>query len=191
MNYTPARAIAEHMLLNLRSYCRRVEIAGSLRREKAVVGDIEVVAIPRIDEVRDMFGAVQSQRSLLDDFSWGVYGQVLKNGSRYKQIALSEGINLDLFIVLPPADWGVIYTIRTGPAEFSKWIVTQRFAGGALPSDCRVMDGHVVRGLIGVGEYLPMSEEIDFLNFLGIGWVEPCDRQAGLPLKLTGSDLDA
>jgi DNA polymerase/3'-5' exonuclease PolX len=85
---------------------------------------------------------------------------------------LTEGINLDLFIVTRPAQWGVILAIRTGPADFSKWIVTPRKYGGALPSNCHVEGGRVLRQQIP----LEMPEERDFLDFLGLGWVEPKDR---------------
>jgi len=103
--------------------------------------------------------------------------RLLKNGPRYKQIALPEGINLDLFLVLPPAQFGVIMAIRTGPAEFSKWLVTARKDGGALPSNCQVRDGAVWRD----GASVPMPEETDLFNFLGLAWSEPGQRQAGWP----------
>lgn len=102
--------------------------------------------------------------------------RLLKNGPRYKQVALPEGINLDLFLVLQPAQqWGVLFAIRTGPAEFSHWLVTPRKDGGALPSNCRVKDGAVWEG----SAIVPMPEESDFFDFLGLGWIEPGQRQAG------------
>jgi len=102
--------------------------------------------------------------------------RLLKNGPRYKQIALPDGINLDLFLVLQPAQqWGVLFAIRTGPADFSKWLVTPRKDGGALPSYCCVQDGVVRNG----DTIMPMPEESDFFDFLGLGWIEPGQRQAG------------
>ena len=37
---------------------------------------------------------------------------------------------LDLFAVTPPAQWGVIFTVRTGPGAFSTRLVTARRYGG-------------------------------------------------------------
>jgi DNA polymerase/3'-5' exonuclease PolX len=88
-------------------------------------------------------------------------------------LALPEGINLDLFIVTPPAQWGVIFTIRTGPADFSHWLVTQRRKGGCMPSYATQRDGCVYVN----GKPLAMAEEMDYLNFLGLGWIEPQDRK--------------
>jgi DNA polymerase/3'-5' exonuclease PolX len=87
-------------------------------------------------------------------------------------------IKLDLFIVLPPAQWGVLFAIRTGPADFSHWIVTKRSAGGRLPSNCRVRDGQVFRN----GLPLPMPEEADFLRLLELEGLAPAEREARIPL---------
>lgn len=45
-----ARAIADALLAELAPACERVELAGSLRRQRAFVRDIEVVAVPRLRE---------------------------------------------------------------------------------------------------------------------------------------------
>lgn len=44
-----ARGIAEELLREMRPFCERAEIAGSIRREKSEVKDIELVVIPRHD----------------------------------------------------------------------------------------------------------------------------------------------
>jgi hypothetical protein len=82
-------------------------------------------------------------------------------------------INLDLFIVLEPAQWGVIFTIRTGSADFSHNLVKSKSFGGYLPGDCKVHDGGVYKQ----GELITMPEEKDFLEFVGLGWIEPEKRQ--------------
>jgi DNA polymerase/3'-5' exonuclease PolX len=52
--YPVVLPIAGRIVEALRPYCERIEIAGSLRREKPMVGDIEIVAIPR--RPVDLFG---------------------------------------------------------------------------------------------------------------------------------------
>lgn len=174
MKHAEALRIAKSLIEFLGADCLRVEVAGSVRRGKAEVKDIELVAIPKTLETKDMFG-LPVIVSALDQVSWSLVGDLALSGARQKKILLYEGITLDLFIVLPPAQWGVIYTIRTGPAEFSQWCVTPRRKGGALPSDSRVSEGRVLR----YGEPLTMAEEIDFLTYLGLGWIEPEERVAG------------
>lgn len=173
MENSKARVLAEEIIDKLRPHCERIQIAGSVRRGKVDVHDVEIVAAPLLYHEPNLLGE-QVAYNPLETYPWSSIGSVLKGGPKYKQIKLDAGVNLDLFIVLPPAQWGVILTIRTGPAEFSQWCVTQRKKRGGLPSDCSVQGGGVYRN--GSLSPLPMSEEIDFLTFLGLGWIEPKDR---------------
>lgn len=192
MKYEKAKSVAEQLTLDFAPYCERIEIAGSIRREKPIVGDIEIVATPIL--ARDLFGALSPGPCVLDHalnvmVRDGYLGKVLKNGLRYKQFELPQGIELDLFIVRPPAQWGVIFAIRTGPRAFSRWIVTQRRAGGALPSGFRVKDGAVHLGLTGNSRVIPMPEEMNFLKFVGLGWIAPAERRPNLPLQAGGVSI--
>lgn len=160
-----ARQIATVLVDKLRVHCQRIEIAGSIRREKPEVGDIEIVAIPCF--IADLFG-VPSQ-SALDTLDWNDFGGVVKAGSKYKQIKLHQGVNLDLFIVTPPAQWGVQFILRTGPKEYSHKIVTPRKHGGLLPSYLRVQQGAIWSH----NHIVPTAEEIDVSNLMGLPYVEP------------------
>jgi len=149
--------------------CSRATIAGSVRRGKAQVKDIEIVAEPIL---AGLFGDTPSPEfyARLDG---NPPGKVIKAGSKYRQYALPEGINLDLFIVTPPAQWGVILAIRTGPAELSHKLVTVRKHGGLLPSYARVEHGAVWVG----DKAMHMPEEIDFLRFVGLDGVTAQERE--------------
>ncbi len=174
MEFQLARELADQWVECLRPYCERVEIAGSVRRGKTEVHDIEIVAAPRFDEVKDWFGPRPVNRLLVALNTGILHGRKVKGGEKYWQVAMREGINLDLFMVIPPAQWGIIFTLRTGPVDFSHWIVTHKQKGGAMPSYARC-DG----GQLWVGDKaIPVLEEIDFLEFLGLGWIEPGEREA-------------
>jgi len=109
----------------------------------------------------------------------------MKGGNRYRQYEFTNSrAQLDLFLVHEPVQWGVAMVLRTGPAKFSKWVVTQRRLGGALPSFARVRDGGVYQGR----KLIEMPQEIDFLNFLGIGYEQPWKRFVGMDLG-TGGDI--
>jgi hypothetical protein len=129
MKHEEAKAIADKWIRYLSPACERIEIAGSIRRGKQEPKDIELVCIPQIYASKDLFGVDGTQVNLLETLIGGLfrgkaYLAAIKNGPRYKQLALIEGIHLDLFIVLPPAQWGVQFLIRTGPADFSHWCVS-------------------------------------------------------------------
>ncbi len=198
MKHADALKIAEELVERLRPACTRIEIAGSVRRGKAKVKDIEIVAVPDLTPVprpRAEFGKPIPQWNktkldviLMEMFLDGVV-EFEKNGEKYKKLRIFKGkdsiaYNLcDLFLVTPPAEWGVQMVIRTGPADFSHWCVTRKSQGGALPDDLIVEDGAVgprVRGDKGDARHgvILTPEESDFLKVLGLGWIEPGEREA-------------
>jgi DNA polymerase (family X) len=97
-----AKLIAERVKQTLSPYCDRIEIAGSIRRQKPIVNDIDLVIIEKPE-------AVLNLPTLL--FSMGV----LKiNGPDIKRLILPmDNINLDIYIATP-ATWATLLLIRTG-----------------------------------------------------------------------------
>ena len=152
----------------LKPACQRVEIAGSIRRRKPMVGDIEIVCIPR--QSKNILGEP------ILDFEAVVYrmnagAELLAGGNKYRKYNVN-GVQLDLFITTP-AQWGVIFMIRTGSAEFSHKMVTQRNKGGYCPSHLNVKDGRVWS----CGRTaLDTPEEIDVFKQFRVDWVEPRNR---------------
>lgn len=165
-----AMPLAEHLRDEIKSYCQRIEIVGSLRRLKPEVGDIELLASPNF--IPDMFGEVIAGQHELIGIDWNAYGQVVKGGAKYIQIALHEGINLDLFICTPPAQWGVLKLIRTGPSEYSHKFVTKKEYGGMLPGHLRVEGGAIWQG----DTMLETPEEEDVYRVIGLPFCDPQKR---------------
>jgi len=165
-----AAPIAGYICEELSPFCTRIESAGSLRRNEKEVGDIEIVAQPIMK--LDMFSAVTKEHRL-NDYPFTQIGTMVKNGNKYKQIALHDGITLDLFMVTPPAQWGVQLLIRTGPADFSHRFVTKKKYGGLLPSNLRVKDGAIWSN----NHIIETPNEEDVFEVLGIPFIEPKDRQ--------------
>jgi len=167
-----AQKIAQKVKEFLEPYCERIEIAGSVRREKPEVGDIEIVVIPRKASLQDMFGNTICTMSVLAECDFSPIGKIIRGGDKYKQIALHEGMSLDLFIVTPPAHWGVIFLIRTGSAEFSHRMVTLKRHGGNLPSMYRVKEGAVWKG----NTVIPVPEEEDYFKLCNMEVIPPNER---------------
>jgi len=158
--------IAKSVIERLAPFCQRIEIAGSLRRLKPEVGDIELVAIPKFET--DMFGTI-SENHMLDSVDWSKYGKPVKGGHKYKQIELEEGLTLDLFIITPPAQWGIQFMIRTGSADFSHRLVTSRKYGGLMPSNYRVEGGAIWSN----NHVVETPEEQDVFNLIGVPFIAP------------------
>lgn len=194
MKHDVALKSAEALMEYLRPACTRIEIAGSIRREKPEVKDIEIVAIPDLSIVvpraRPEFGMpippvhkTMMDKLVADGIERGDfrlepgYPYKDKNGDRMKSFYLNyAGIQCDLFLVLPPATWGVQMLIRTGSADFSHWCVTRKSHGGTLPNGYRVKDGAVWNRATGTP--IGFDDEREFMEFLGLGWIEPRDRLA-------------
>jgi len=172
MPYARALELALAFIEDIRDGCERIEIAGSLRRKKAEVGDIEVVCIPKIVQGVDLFGGPGEKMNLLDERLGGY--RIVKGGEKYKQIALAS-INIDLFIQPDPATWGVNLAIRTGSADFSHWLVTWRRNGGALPGNMWVREAR----LYSTSGIIDTPEEREFFRAIGLDWIEPEERTAG------------
>lgn len=181
MELKTARALAEGLVAELREACEQIEIAGSIRRDKDPVKDIEIVARPK-PRGRPEFGRpLQMLDPLEARLEQLVKAEKLmpagKNGPRLKTFLVPApgggAIQLDLFIVRPPATWGVILALRTGPSEFSKWLVTKVDQGGACPMHMTVTDG----ALWCRGEVIPTNTEEAFFGALGERWRPPDRRQ--------------
>lgn len=193
MRHAEALKVAESLAAHFGSVCERIEIAGSIRRLKPEVKDIELLAVPDLTpppRPKLEFGKPLPivYKTALDQLIAQMEADhaiiMEKGGDRYKKFYLKPfSISVDLFLVHPPATWGVQKVIRTGPYDFSHWVVTRRRHGGALPNGYRVQDGAVwegerhVRDLVGQ-TLIGFEEEKDFLEFLGLGWIEPQDRVA-------------
>lgn len=161
MNLEHAQNLADRLVMLLRPACVTIRVAGSVRRGRPDVKDIELVAQPMLKRAQTLFGAEGEWTSLLDlRLQQAIDGCPLlqrgdKDGDRYKRLVF-EGQPVDLFVVRPPATFGAILAIRTGPAEFSRLCVTQRALGGAMPQGMRQHEGQLFRG--GVALETPTEE---------------------------------
>lgn len=175
LSLAQARGVALYVVDRLQPGCERIEVAGSVRREQATVGDVEIVAVPKFRlEPKNLF---ESHWVSLLDIEVARLGVVLKGGDKYKQIRVLNRYTVDLFIQPDPATWGVNFALRTGSADFSKWLVTAAACGGALPEGMRVRDARLWEA--GRAEPLDTPEEVDFFRALGQAWVPPQERYAG------------
>lgn len=170
-----AQALAERVVDMLKPACLKIEIAGSVRRRKPVVGDIEIVALPIVEVQPDMFGASDTVASkleyligeLLENGNLVLDKVIRRNGEKYKRFR-EAGIAIDLFIA-DPGNYGNILAIRTGDSSFSKALVTGRRDGGLMPTNLKQRDGYLWRG----NERIDCSDEVTYFIRMDMGWIDP------------------
>lgn len=160
MRLSEALKIAEWVKSELAPHCERIEIAGSIRRKKPDVKDIEVVAIPKPYDVGLFASGIAT---VLNQWEM-VKGQL---PCKYTQRILPYGIKLDLFFATKE-NWGAIYAIRTGSADYSHKVL-----GGGWVKYGYKMEGGVLHRS---GFPISTPEEEDFFKCCGVEWVKPEDR---------------
>lgn len=122
MKYGQAHEIAIDILKRLEPLSTKIDIVGSVRREKAEVHDIELCVVPRLSQKKDLFGEVLGTERL-HSFIKEVkcLGIILKGkieDGRMVQIRLPEDIVLDLFLPVE-SDYYRQVAIRTGSKDYS------------------------------------------------------------------------
>lgn len=128
-----AKTIAEDLVGQLQPFCDVINIAGSIRREKEDVKDIEIVAIPMrlLRESRNLFQEVTHSENVIHpefDRIINSLGKVIKGKTCGRQMqieiqrkieSISYMITIDLFMP-QPHDYYRMLAIRTGSADYSK-----------------------------------------------------------------------
>ena len=178
--------LAENLITVLLPWCERIEVAGSIRRKKPEVGDIEIVAIPKMGV--DLFGDCDPKQDhlaarlmvMIRDGAISKLPEINPEktrpawGQKYKKffVTLNDTLGemqVDLFCC-DAKNWGNMFTIRTGSSEFSAALI-ERIKN---QTPYRQQDGYLVdttRGTV-----LEVASEQDYFKLAGVGWVNPENR---------------
>lgn len=120
--YADVLPVAQHIVSQLQPFCDRIEIAGSLRRQRPMIGDIEIVALPT--RTLNLFRQPTDKPTQLDLFLREKLGPNLgKDGDKYKQFTYGR-FQVDLFLPASPDHWACVYLIRTGSHDFNMFIMS-------------------------------------------------------------------
>jgi DNA polymerase/3'-5' exonuclease PolX len=181
--WTRAKMIAEELCYLLKPSCARIEIAGSIRRKKPDVGDIEILYIPfmrTMPDPADLFATIEvnlADRRIRDLEEAKVLERRLNVkgretfGDRNKLVRhVVSGIPVDLFAATEE-NWFNYLVCRTGPAELNQRIASAAIAIGWQwnpygPGFTAKDNGQVAR----------METEEDVFDFVGIPYVGPDQR---------------
>ncbi len=173
--------VARPLAFALEQVCERVEIAGSLRRKKSDVGDIELLFIPKIGlRAKDFF--VSEHFSLADELidGWLKEGLIAKRpnvrgiftwGPENKlAVHVKSGIPVDLFATTQEKWWNSL-VCRTGGKQ-NNLLVTKRAQEIGYSFEAY---GTGFKNLVG-GPHHETTSERDVFEFLGMPYKEPQDR---------------
>jgi DNA polymerase (family 10) len=150
-----ATALAEHMLDFVRSHSStvRAEVAGSLRRQKETIGDLDLVA------------ASADQRALADAFAGAPFAdEVLAHGSTKVFIVCNE-VEIDLRIVEPEAYGSLLHHFTGGQAH--NIALRER----AVKMGLNISEYGLAKE--GTGNYEPVATEEEIYARLGLPYIPP------------------
>lgn len=188
-----ADALAHNVLERLQPFSDRIHIAGSIRREKSEVKDIEIVCQPHyVDGAQGSFFAdTVAEKVISQNYVQVVktLGHVIKGkpDGKYMQIELPQRINLDLFMP-EPVDYFRQLAIRTGSAEYAHKIIAAGWlkkgwcgsdVGLRRISDCqevidKLNNKRSWRCLNPNGERPPVwNSEPEFFDWIGVPCIMP------------------
>lgn len=144
MEYSKAKAIADDVLNRLKPYMEKGEIAGSIRREKPQVKDIDLVIQPKAE-----FGILEKVKSILQG-----YGKLTMDGQQIIRVTGEPDIKLDCYVA-NPNNFEVILLIRTGSKEHNVKLATLalqqgkqlKFSEGLIDKETKKLLANTERGI--------------------------------------------
>lgn len=184
-----AQAVADELVHALQPACARLAVAGSVRRLKAEVGDIELVYVPRVadrpspiaNSQADLFQTKSVRVNQVDlaladllargviEYRPNVRGSVVWGGKNKLAVHVGSGIPVDFFSTRELC-WYNYLVCRTGGAE-----TNIRIATAALAKGWKWHPYH--QGFTNTLDHWAwVHSERDVFEFVGLPYLEPHQR---------------
>jgi len=168
--------VAREIIDALAPACSRICFAGSLRREKADVGDIEILYIPATSWPRELVNLADNTIARLEkdgilERRLNVKGRETFGRLNKLMRHIASGIPVDLFAASFD-NWFNRLVCLTGPKELNQRICREalRIGWGWNPAGV----GFTAKDS---GQVARMESEEDVFDFVGIPFCEPKDRR--------------
>lgn len=172
-NEIPARlagVVAHRLVSELRDVCDRIEIAGSLRRKKEAVHDIDIVVLPKSSPV----GVLQHSETPLDRVLQRLVNRgslmPVRDGEKIKSfVATKTGVPIDLYIANEDT-WATLLLIRTGSKNHNVLLAqrAQQLGMKLLASGEGIRDSR--------GDLIRISTEGEIFSLLKLPYLPPEKR---------------
>lgn len=164
MELERANETAQRLAATLRPHCHRVTVAGSIRRRRPFVNDIDLVLIPK------------PEAALTIDSLLAGMGIVQLNGPKIKRLRLPTNthiatIAVDIYLATPET-WPTLLLIRTGSKQHNIMLCTL-----ARTKGCQLKANG--EGLFNSnGDRIAGDTEDSIFAALGLPYIEPSAREA-------------
>lgn len=163
MKFEEAAVLADRIVHCIDHLCDKIQVGGSIRRKRPEVHDIDIVLIPQSWMWNTIIQCLKNTM-LADVIKAGPELVTLKIPTRN----LSETIQVDIYRARPET-WGVLLLIRTGSKEHNIKLCSRAKSMGLMLS--------AAEGVIKDGKVVASRTEEEIFAALGLGYVEPKDRE--------------
>lgn len=166
MQLQKAQKLADKIVEALAPYCLKIEVAGSIRRRKENVNDIDLVVVPS-----DLGGFISRLKQNTLPKSVGKENIIVHLRDR-------DSTQLDIFVAkepektlfeTKPGNWGTLLLCRTGSKEHNIFIANLAISRG--------MRWHPYNGLYRHNRLIAWETEESIYSSLGIPFVTPENRE--------------
>jgi len=175
--------IADEVIETIAPFCEKVEIAGSIRRQKPTVSDIEIIYIPKYKE-ESKFSLFNDNKPKLDNMLRNFVNINPNFTKRLNKLGFStfgRKIQLMLYKNKYPVDlfvanrenWAVTKLIRTGSKEFNIFLLNEAPLNGFEIS----LEKGYLKYIKSEKLIYPQSEQ-EIFAILGIDYLPPEQRNA-------------
>lgn len=168
------RAIADKVVAALAPLCERIEIAGSIRRGRALVGDIDLVILPK-DRAAIRAKLVPACNVLADGPQNLLVDWPLGRTERLQLDIFFAHDGVGDFFAREPSNWGTLLLCRTGSKEFNIWFAQQAQRAGLHWNPYRGLTRQ--KGLSQQSEVIAAATEDDLFKALEITPIKPEVRE--------------
>ncbi len=154
MKLAEALRVANEVYYRLKPHCEKIMVAGSIRRQKPEVKDVDIVLIPSYP--MKLSGEIDR------------LGPPIKDGDKLRRVEY-KGTQIDLYYATPQT-WATLLLIYTGSKGNNIRLCSRaRRLGMKLKANGD--------GIIGVdGQLIPIESEQQIYEILGLKYQEPWER---------------
>ena len=156
-----AQDLAEQIKNTVAAHCSKIEVAGSIRRQKPKVHDIDFVVVTETDAEWQKIG--EQLKRMKAKFS------CQGNSVTKALVPCKSGLFQVDFYRAQPKTWGIHLLIRTGSAEHNTWLASYAISKG--------MRIRYSEGLIKDGKAVAGETEQDVFTALGLPFPAPNERE--------------
>lgn len=166
-----ALELAEDLVAEIRRVpgCKKCDYAGSLRRMRETVGDIDILATA--SDSAPLMAALVARPEVAD---------VIGSGTTKTSIRTDQGLQVDLRVV-PPADWGAALAYFTGSRAHNIKLRGRAVKEGLKLSEYGLFD-------VESGKKLASRTEKEVYAALGLPWIPPTLREDRGELEAAASN---